>query len=708
MAKQRLEIIISAIDQASKELKELENELKGVGKAGDESSKKTKSFGQQLNGMKMQALAVAGTVAAVGIAMKKAFDLGKEGAQLEFTKQKFDNLTKSIGTVSDALMKDLRVATSGLVSDSELMGSATDFMSLGLANTHDEVVRLTSVAGKLGMDMNQLTLTLMNETTMRFDSIGVSVDGFDERLKGLKDTGMDTSAAFKEAFLQQAEKQIETVGDVSDSAMSSFMRMDKAATNLSDTLKLYMSPASKGAANIIANSLEAWEGAINVALVLDEALQQHIITDKEFFRIQGAVKHGLMTTAEAMEFLIEKEIEHDATMVEGNHNLKITANNNLVLAGTINRATGSTLIATKNAGDYRRALLELRKAQDSAGDNVYNAALQRVNESLKSSAASGRELMLALKDTSAANLAALTMDFLAGRIDNLDVASEDYKADLKLLTDEWEEAGIKGGLLDAKSRGLAAATEELRDRVESTLIPYGSMVEAQEALRLKILAGTDPMIAIQEVTKEFGNITLPGVSQSMEHLSNIDLPLVRQKMGEFTDDELEAIKEGAKEAAAMIGNVGGQLGSVSGALDDIDGKSAHVYIYVHEIGGGSVGDIGGVNRDFFAERAKGSTGGTATSRDTGLREEGAVGLSFNVPAGFQGDSFRFGANTGERVTIQTKDQQQFGGGGGGAGFTFVYSPAVSMGNPSEVERVIAPAIENVYRKLVREDGVRMN
>lgn len=189
--------------------------------------------------------AVAGFAAITGavIAAKKAIDFAKEGAELEFMRGKFDRLAMSVDTTSEALVKDLRNATRGTLSDAKLMASATDFMSLGLAKTRDEVVRLTRVAGALGMDMNQLVLTLTNQTTMRFDQLGVAVDGFDERVKKLKETGMDANAAFTEAFLQQAEDQIKKVGDIADTNAGKIMQLEATLANLGDTAKLAAAPA---------------------------------------------------------------------------------------------------------------------------------------------------------------------------------------------------------------------------------------------------------------------------------------------------------------------------------------------------------------------------------------------------------------------------------------------------------------------------------
>lgn len=186
-----------------------------------------------------QALEIARKVAE---ALQKVYDAAKEGADLLYAEQRFDSLATSIGTVSDALMVDLREASRGLVSDAELVSSAADFMALGLANSHDEVVRLTKVAGALGMNMNQLVLTLTNQTTMRFDALGVSVAGFDDKVKALEESGMSASDAFAEAFLQQAEEQIERVGERADSAAASFDRLEAAQKNYSDTIKKSLTP----------------------------------------------------------------------------------------------------------------------------------------------------------------------------------------------------------------------------------------------------------------------------------------------------------------------------------------------------------------------------------------------------------------------------------------------------------------------------------
>lgn len=222
---------------------EIGADTRGLKRGLDETKGGLQGAKKGMMDFKTTAIASFAAIGGAILAAKKAYDFAKEGAQLEMVRGKFDNLTESIGTTSDALLRKLRSATRGTRSDMELVAAATDFMSLGLAKTEDQVLRLTRVSGALGMNMNQLVLTLTNQTTMRFDALGVAVDGFDDKLAKLKATGMDANAAFTEAFLQQAEEQIKRVGDVADTDAGKIMAMEAAFKNLGDTAKIAVAPA---------------------------------------------------------------------------------------------------------------------------------------------------------------------------------------------------------------------------------------------------------------------------------------------------------------------------------------------------------------------------------------------------------------------------------------------------------------------------------
>ena len=135
--------------------------------------------------------AALATATAAVYALKKGFDFAEEGAQLLLTEQRFDRLAATIGTTSAALRSDLQDAMGGIVSKTEALQLGTDLLSLGLVKSSDEAVRMARAVGELGMDMNQLVLTLTNQTTMRFDALGVSVDGFQDKVNALKAAGHD-------------------------------------------------------------------------------------------------------------------------------------------------------------------------------------------------------------------------------------------------------------------------------------------------------------------------------------------------------------------------------------------------------------------------------------------------------------------------------------------------------------------------------------
>jgi hypothetical protein len=195
-----------------------------------------------------QALEIASKL---GDAISNAYAAASEGAAIEYSAIKFDNLSRSIGTTSELMLGDLKNATRGMMTDAQLMGSAGDLMALGLAKSHDEVVRLTTVSGALGMNMNQLVLALTNQTTARFDQLGVSVDGFKEKVKSLEESGMSANDAFKEAFLQQAEDQIARVGSIAETSAGKLKMMESAFGNLGDAIKLQLATTFAGLAPIM-------------------------------------------------------------------------------------------------------------------------------------------------------------------------------------------------------------------------------------------------------------------------------------------------------------------------------------------------------------------------------------------------------------------------------------------------------------------------
>ena len=322
MADANLRIVIDALNKANDDLKALEKQLKGVEKTSKDTGKATGNLSDGFKDFMVTAGTLAAGIGTAYIALKKFYDIAKQGAELEYTADKFDRLADSIGTTADVLLTELRDATKGTRSDMELMASATDFVALGFAKTKDEAVRLATVAGALNMNMNQLVLTLANQTTMRFDQLGVSVDGFKEKVAGLEAAGMNANDAFKEAFLQQAEAQIQKVGGASESSIGSFMRLEAAVKNLTDSLKSGIAKDITDLMNAydrlndaVAKYNEESENSIAAAPPLVKSLSE---TNKQIEYLEKNYKYAGNTVDMLSENMVEQAIlmrqTRDATL----------------------------------------------------------------------------------------------------------------------------------------------------------------------------------------------------------------------------------------------------------------------------------------------------------------------------------------------------------------------------------------------------------
>lgn len=307
-----------------------------------------------------QAIGVLQTVVQVG---KAVYDFTKQGAQLEFMAGKFERLAEAAGTTSEVLLGDLREATQGTRSDMELMASAGDFMSLGLAKTSDEVVRLSTVAGALNMDMNQLVLTLANQTTMRFDQLGVSVDGFEEKVKSLKAAGMSASDAFKEAFLQQAEEQLLKVGNAADASVGDFMKLESAVKNLGDAFKSDFAQSIEGVIPLLTQ----------VATGMVETQRRGVEYRDVMEQLDAAVQAGVVSQSEYKKLLMEMGVHSNAGAVSAAALQKAIEFLNAAYgsyAGTVDMTAENTIALAIAEAQAKNELEQIPGAAGAAGEAV--------------------------------------------------------------------------------------------------------------------------------------------------------------------------------------------------------------------------------------------------------------------------------------------------------------------------------------------------
>ncbi len=96
-------------------------------------------------------VAVAG-ITAIGGAI---LGLAVAEARDEAVARSFENMAKSIGTSAEAMTKDLKAATMGMLSNDQLMYAANKLVAMGMAKTSQEATKMAEAAVKLGVSMGQ-------------------------------------------------------------------------------------------------------------------------------------------------------------------------------------------------------------------------------------------------------------------------------------------------------------------------------------------------------------------------------------------------------------------------------------------------------------------------------------------------------------------------------------------------------------------------
>jgi hypothetical protein len=209
------------------------------------------------------------------------------------------------------------------------------------------------------MNMNQLVLTLTNQTTMRFDNLGVSVDGFKEKVKALEDAGMSANDAFKEAFLQQAEDQIARVGSIAESSAGKLMMMESAFANLGDAIKLQLATTFAGLAPVMTE--------------IGDSITENITVGQDYKTtmntIQNLMKTGLVTGTQYKELLREMGVHSGMGA--------ITAQQHQIALGFLNRTMQDASGSAQGWADANDRVYEsmnnVSEATDYIGTSVPKA-----------------------------------------------------------------------------------------------------------------------------------------------------------------------------------------------------------------------------------------------------------------------------------------------------------------------------------------------
>lgn len=442
-----------------------------------DTEKQVQSFTERLQGAQRTAMNAAKVFGAVAGGAALAWQTIGRGAELENAERRFGRLSESIGTTADSLENQLRAATRGTRSDMELMASAADLMGLGLAKNQDELVRMTRVSGALNMNMNQLVLTLTNQTTARFDQLGVSVDGFKEKVAALEAQGYDTNAAFKEAFLQQAEAQIAKVGDTADTTAGAMQRLTARAKNFVDDGLLYIAERSGPALEGLANYFDAVDRA---QTDMNAAVAAGIITQDEANTIVSLAARGHDQWQARL-----REVRGELTKVsDRQEDAANTAAAYYVGMGKIAIAEHEAMVA---GAFWNITLADAANAYQVGADaaDEYRTQLEKQREALITSREEQARLTALTGDyfTTAVNAGADSLVAFNRSVTTSGGLTAEQSANLGELTSAYERTQSNIRSLQGGTAGLGLTEEELNKKLGEQYEQLGLLEQAMGPLK---------------------------------------------------------------------------------------------------------------------------------------------------------------------------------------------------------------------------------
>jgi hypothetical protein len=165
-----------------------------------------------------------GILAAIG-----AIQLVKVAGQVDAISIAFRNLSSSVGTVSTTLLRRLRVATRGAVSDLELMRVTNNAVLLGVVRSEEQFEQLATTARRLGRAVGRdpveaigdLSLGIGRQSRLILDNLGLIVKVEEAnrayaRSLGVVEselTGLERREAFFIAVTEAARLKLNELGD---------------------------------------------------------------------------------------------------------------------------------------------------------------------------------------------------------------------------------------------------------------------------------------------------------------------------------------------------------------------------------------------------------------------------------------------------------------------------------------------------------------
>lgn len=606
-------------DKATGELKQFSSGLDNVGRQAQKAKPKVANIGTSLKAFAATAAIGVGAALAVGTAMKKAFDLGKEGAAIQQTEESFAGLIDKLGVTPD-LLRDLQDASGDTISDMRLMSSTTTLLAGAqgdlakeLAGATPELLEIARAANKLNPTLgdttflyNSLATGIKRASPLILDNLGLTIKLGQANEQYAESIGKTveqlTAEEQKMALLAEVRRAgtvlIDQAGGAAGSATDDFARLEAATENIANAFKKALVPAVSAVASAFADVLTYYDRlnklATEDAVAIREASESWEAYDKAMDA--AAAEMGLMY--DDMGNLIKRSYATGRSlraMEDGIYRI-IDGEKKLTREQfALERATESAAAITKvqvgafydidvAAGLAALSLDGLRTAEEQAAIDAQNftGSLEAANNSLAI-------LMTQMRGAVGGEIQdyADTQDELAQKTDEIRAAILEEEAALAALGGRVDYSGaeaelgrLEAAFLDVEERMHALgpagdrpwrAEDQMRKLEWEAVSVIGAIDETEEALgELQSQAGawdahTEKLAGLKEELVGIEEAMDNAAAANREAMNRIifDLTLAQLKANEFTTEEAALARQLALDmglidqaTADAMGNIG--------------------------------------------------------------------------------------------------------------------------------------------------------
>ena len=307
-----VKIIFEAINKAGPVIRAISDEIRNI-------------YGPRVNFDQVFAAftkSAQGAVQAVMEISQELNQLAYQGAKIEALRDSYEGLADGVGANSERMLGDLRKASGGLISDSDLMLSANKALLLGVANTSQEMQTLLQVAiargrafGKEATDsFDDIVTGLGRASPLILDNLGIIIrlgttyEKFAQSIGKSSNelTDAEKKQALFNAVMAQSQDILSGNRNLFTSNLAQLERMKTSIANLK-------AAASERIAGPLTAGTDKWASAIDQVTAVLRGNRE--VFDGWIDAVVLAYQRGTNTNVEYMQ-AVEKAYAADAKSVE--------------------------------------------------------------------------------------------------------------------------------------------------------------------------------------------------------------------------------------------------------------------------------------------------------------------------------------------------------------------------------------------------------